>query len=83
VPLPGDITPEELAPILLDVAALALRLNKPLTARLLPMPGKQAGDEITFSFPFFANGRVLAHKARPLSGALGGNESFDLAHRTK
>ena len=83
VPLPGDITPEELAPILLDVAALALRLNKPLTARLLPMPGKQVGDEITFSFPFFANGRVLAHKARPLGGALGGNESFDLAHRTK
>ncbi len=83
VPLPGNITPDELAPILLDVAALALRLSKPLTARLMPMPGKQAGDELTFSFPFFANGRVLAHKARPLGGALGGNESFELAHRTK
>ncbi|MBI3244475.1 MAG: DUF711 family protein [Chloroflexi bacterium] len=81
VPLPGDISPAELAPILLDVAALALRLNKPLTARLMPMPGKQAGDELSFSFPFFANGRVLAHKSRPLGGALGGDEAFDLAHR--
>ena len=29
--------------LLLDVAALALRLNKPLTARLMPIPGKKAG----------------------------------------
>ncbi len=81
IPLAGDISVEEIAPILLDVAALALRLGKPLTARLMPMPNKKAGDEIKFNFPFFANGRVLSHKSRPLQNVLGGNESFELARR--
>jgi len=62
VPLPGDVTEEELAGILLDMAALAIRLDKPLTARLMPVPGAQAGDMTTFDFDFFANGRVLAVK---------------------
>jgi len=83
VPLPGDITPEEIASILLDVSALALRLNKPLTARLMPMPGKGAGDELTFEFPYFASGRVLAHKGKALGGVLSGSESVELAHRVR
>ena len=62
VPLPGDITVEALAAVLLDVAALALRLDKPLSARLMPMPGKRAGDAVTFDFPFFAPSRVLARR---------------------
>ncbi len=62
LPLPGDISQEELAGILLDVAALALRLDKPLTARLMPIPGAQAGDLTTFDFEYFANGRVLDAK---------------------
>ena len=33
VPLPGDTTAEQLTPLLLDLSALALRLDKPLTAR--------------------------------------------------
>jgi len=59
VPLPGDVTLEELAGILLDVAALALRLDKPLTARLMPVPGARAGDLTRFDFAYFCNGRVL------------------------
>ena len=35
VPLPGDTSEDTLTGILLDVAALATRLNKPLTARLI------------------------------------------------
>jgi uncharacterized protein (UPF0210 family) len=62
VPLPGDVTEEELAGILLDMAALALRLDKPLTARLMPVPGAQAGDLTAFDFEYFANGRILAVK---------------------
>lgn len=62
VPLPGDVTETELAGILADVAALAVTLDKPLTARLLPVPGKAAGDMTDFSFPFFANARVLSVK---------------------
>lgn len=60
VPLPGDVTVGEVAGILLDMAALAVRLDKPLTARLFPVPGKRAGDWTTFDFPYFANTRVLA-----------------------
>lgn len=51
VPLPGDISPEKLAGILTDVAALALKYNKPLSARVMPVPGKKAGDAVTFSHP--------------------------------
>jgi hypothetical protein len=62
VPLPGDTTEDELAAILLDVAALALRLQKPLTARLMPIPGARAGDPTHFDFPYLADCRVLSTK---------------------
>jgi len=81
VPLPGDTTVEQLAAILLDLAALAQRLEKPLTARLMPIPGKAAGDRTDFDFAFFANSRVLAVDAAPLSGHLAGNETFDLKRK--
>jgi uncharacterized protein len=63
---------------LLDLAALSLRLNKPLTARLMPIPGKQAGDETGFEFEFFANSKVLALPAAPLTGLLSGEEIFSI-----
>jgi len=78
VPLAGDVSAEELTPLLLDLSALALRLNKPLTARLMPVPGKKAGDATTFDFAFFANGRVMALESQPLSLPFNSNESFSL-----
>ena len=54
VPLSGDISEAEIAAILLDVAALGVRHAKPLTARLMPMPGRSAGDPLHFDFPLFA-----------------------------
>ncbi|MBN1966729.1 MAG: DUF711 family protein, partial [Anaerolineae bacterium] len=62
LPLPGDVSAEALAGILLDTAALSLRLNKPLTARLMPLPGKAAGDpsELDQVFSYFAPSRVMA-----------------------
>ncbi len=63
IPLPGDTQEDELAAILLDVAALSTRLGKPLTARLMPIPGMQAGDPVDFPhFAYFAPGRVMAPK---------------------
>lgn len=59
IPLPGEISSEKIAALLLDIAALSLRLDKPLTARLMPIPGKVAGEEIEFDFSFFSKGRVL------------------------
>lgn len=60
IPLPGEVGIAALHDILLDVAALALRLDKPLTARLMPFPEKLAGDVLEFDFEFFAGSRVLA-----------------------
>jgi uncharacterized protein (UPF0210 family) len=48
IPLPGDAGAAQIAGVLAEVAALASALGKPLTARLLPMPGLHAGDEIRF-----------------------------------
>jgi uncharacterized protein (UPF0210 family) len=81
VPLPGDTTTDQIAAVLLDVCALALRLDKPLTARLMPVPGKRAGDPTAFDFGFFANSRVMALDAEPLSGALGEDQAFGLRRR--
>jgi uncharacterized protein (UPF0210 family) len=60
VPLPGDVSEGALVRLLFDVAALAVRLHKPLTARLMPLPGKVAGDAVHFDFAYFADGGVLS-----------------------
>jgi uncharacterized protein (UPF0210 family) len=55
VPLPGDITEGQIARILGDVASLAYKWQKPLAARLLPVPGKKAGDRTEFEDSRMAN----------------------------
>ena len=55
IPLPGDSDPEQIAHLLLDVATLALRYQKPLSARLFPVPGKQAGERTNFSSQYLTN----------------------------
>ena len=81
VPLPGDTSVEQITPLLLDLCALSLRLDKPLTARLMPIPNKKAGDPTSFDFGFFANSRVMALDALPLKSSLGGNEIFSIQSR--
>ena len=49
VPLPGDTSEASIAAIVGDVATLAFKWNKPLAARLLPAPGKKAGEMTEFS----------------------------------
>lgn len=81
VPLPGDISADQISAVLLDLAALSLRLDKPLTARLMPIPGKKAGDPTEFDFEFFANSKVLAVESSGLGGILGGDGILDLGPR--
>jgi uncharacterized protein (UPF0210 family) len=83
IPLPGDTTPQQLTPLLLDLAALALRLDKPLTARLMPVPGKQAGDETNFDFSFFANSRVMELSADPLNSPMAQSQSIPIFTRQR
>ncbi|MCJ7626180.1 MAG: DUF711 family protein [Anaerolineaceae bacterium] len=83
VPLPGDATAGQLSAILADIAALSTRLNKPLTGRLMPVPGKTAGELTEFDFEFFKNGRILELPAVELERPLSGSESFMLSPRYK
>lgn len=83
IPLPGDVTAEQVAALLLDVSALSLRLHKPLTARLMPVPGKKAGDITQFEFDYFSNSRVMALEAEPLEKLFAANETFTIHPRGK
>jgi len=62
VPLPGDVTEQQIARILGDVATLAFKWQKPLAARLLPVPGKKAGDRTEFEDGRMANTTLQALK---------------------
>ena len=44
VPVPGSITSSQLAAVYTETGALAYRLSKPLSCRLMPMQGLQAGE---------------------------------------
>jgi hypothetical protein len=81
VPLPGDASAGQIAAVLMDLAALAVRLDKPLTARLMPIPGKKAGDPTNFNFDYFANSRVMGLEARPLEAAFNETGLITLAPR--
>lgn len=60
VPIPGDITIEKLAAILTDLATLAIKLDKPLSARLFPIPGKKAGEMTNFNSPYLVDCQIFA-----------------------
>jgi uncharacterized protein (UPF0210 family) len=62
IPLPGNISTKELYAILLDVAALSIQLNKPLSARLFPVPGKKAGDMTDFKSHYLVDCRITSVK---------------------
>jgi hypothetical protein len=55
IPLPGDVTEDQLARIIGDVATLAFKWKKPLTARLQPVKGRKAGEKSDFDDPFLVN----------------------------
>ena len=62
IPIPGNTAPEEIAAIYLDLAALAIFTGQPLAARLLPIPGKSAGQNVSFNDPTLADTRILSVK---------------------
>jgi uncharacterized protein len=60
VPIPGDTPVEALAALLTDVAALSTRLTKPLSARLLLVPGKTAGEIAALDNQYLTPSAVFA-----------------------
>ena len=62
VPLPGDITEEQIAHILSDVATVAYKDKTPMSARLLPSPGHKPGEKTAFT------GYLINTTLQPLPG---------------
>jgi uncharacterized protein len=58
IPLPGDISAEQLSLIIGDMASLAYKWHKPLSARLLPVLGKGWGEMTEFDDPFLVNAKL-------------------------
>lgn len=58
IPLPGDVSAEHLERIIGDMASLAVKLHKPLSARLMPVAGKKPGERTAFNDPFLVNARI-------------------------
>jgi uncharacterized protein (UPF0210 family) len=83
VPLPGDVTTEMIEPLLMDISALSLRLNKPLTARLMPVPGLKSGDKTFFDFDFFQNGQIMNLPAKALSHVFTSSEWLEMKERER
>lgn len=59
VPIPGNTSPDSIDGLLRDVASLATRLRKPLSARLFLVPGKKAGDLARFDDPVLTDSVVM------------------------
>jgi uncharacterized protein (UPF0210 family) len=65
VPVPGGSDPEDVGTratmtrLFLDTWTLAYRLEKPLSVRLLPIPGAQPGDVAAFDSPYLVDSVVM------------------------
>jgi uncharacterized protein len=60
VPIPGNTAKQVIENILTDVAALSLKYTaKALSVRLFLIPGKKAGDIVTFKNPYLTSSVVM------------------------
>lgn len=59
VPIAGNTPAETIAALLRDVAALATRLRKPLSARLFLVPDKKPGELARFTDPLLTDSVVM------------------------
>mgnify|MGYP001170043895 CR=1 len=59
VPIPGNTSADSICGLLRDVAALATRLRKPLSARLFLVPSKKVGEMARFDDPVLTDSVVM------------------------
>jgi len=62
IPIPGNTPANEMGAIFLDMAALAISIGRPISARLMPMPGLSVGDKVLFDSGHLSSSRVLPVK---------------------
>jgi uncharacterized protein (UPF0210 family) len=60
IPMAGGAPVAQIERIMGDVATLAIKWRKPLSARLLPVKGKKVGDRTEFDDPFLVNTTIQA-----------------------
>ena len=60
VPIPGNTPITKITALMRDTGTMAYRLNKPLTVRLFPVPGLNAGDMTCFESDDLCNCAVLS-----------------------
>jgi uncharacterized protein (UPF0210 family) len=60
VPIPGDTPLSKLSATLRDVAYMSNKLRKPLSARLLPIPNKSAGDRTDLGSPYLNDCSIMS-----------------------
>jgi uncharacterized protein len=48
IPVPGDTDPQTISALIADQLAMAVVTHRPTVVRLIPVPGKAAGDRVTF-----------------------------------
>jgi uncharacterized protein (UPF0210 family) len=60
IPMAADVTQRQTERIIGDVATLAVKWKKPLTARLLPVKGKNIGERTEFDDPNLLNTTIRA-----------------------
>lgn len=59
IPIPGDTDPETIAAILADEMAIGVMNDKTTAARIIPVPGKKAGQKAVFG-GLFGQSTILA-----------------------
>ncbi|HEA22496.1 hypothetical protein LCGC14_1314480 [marine sediment metagenome] len=60
IPVSGDISKETIEGIYMDVATLSIKyFNKALSARLFPIPEKNAGDIVDFNLPYLTSSVIM------------------------
>jgi uncharacterized protein (UPF0210 family) len=58
-PIAGDTPAEAITGLLRDVAALSSKLDKALSARLFPVPGRKVGEIARFNDPYLVDSVVM------------------------
>lgn len=58
VPLPDITSKEEIASMILDVATTAIKIDKPLGVRVLPIPDKNISDTTNLKLDFLTNTNI-------------------------
>ena len=59
VPVPATMFTEDLAGLVLDVSALAVRLRKPLGVRVLPIPARVVNEMTQLNLDFLCDSRIV------------------------